>query len=368
MQHSLACLRRSAASLSLLMLSSTLALADTTAPGAVYTSTNAVDGNQVAVFARATDGTATFERYVDTGGFGTGAGLGNQEAVVLSQDGRYLFVVNAGSDSLSVFRVGEDELTLLQVIGTGGLTPVSVAQHDDLVYVVNAGDDTVYGFRQRFDGRLVPITDSLRALSASGTAPAQIGFSPDGRFLYVTEKSTNTITAFNLGARGTSRAQRSFRSLGDTPFGFAFGQRNQLLVSEANAGQTGQSTLTSYTPVASGLLRTLDAEVPSGETAACWVVILPGGRLAYVSNTGSDSVSSYRVTFDGRLELLDPRAATTGEAPLDMALTPDGRFFYVLNAQSGTIGDYVVEPDGALTGIPGTAGDLPTSVTGLAVR
>ncbi len=344
------------------------ALASTLAPGAIYTSTNATDGNKVAIYSRGTDGAATFDRFVETGGFGTGAGLGNQAAVTLSDDGRFLFVVNAGSNDVSVFEVQDESLELIQTVSAGGLTPVSIAQHDNLVYVVNAGDDTVYGYRLRDSGRLSPIVDSLRSLSASGTAPAQIGFSPNGRHLYVTEKSTNRITMFTLGVRGVAVDQESMNSLGDTPFGFAFGARNQLLVSEANGGAEGASTMSAYEPFANGLLRTLDAKVPSGESAACWVVALPSGRLAYVSNTGSDSVSSYLVAFDGTLELLDPLAATTGDAPLDMALTADGRFFYVLNSGSGTIGDYVVEPNGALTGIPGSPGGLPVSASGLAAR
>jgi 6-phosphogluconolactonase (cycloisomerase 2 family) len=344
----------------------TPALATPFAPGAVYTSTNAVEGNQVAVFDRAVDGTATFAGYVDTGGFGTGAGLGNQEAVLLSEDARFLYVVNAGSNDISAFAVAEDGLTLIQTVGSGGLTPVSIAQHGNLVYVLNAGDDTVYGFRQRPGGRLAPIEDSLRSLAGQGSAPAQIGFGPDGRHLYVTEKATNQIDVFRLGPRGVVIARDVLPSPADTPFGFAFGARDQLFVSEANAGAEGASTLTSYETLLDGRLFTIDPAVPSGETAACWVVVTPGGRLLYVSNTGSDSVSSYRVGFDGELELLDPLAATTGDQPLDMAITPGGRFFYVLNAGSGTIGDYVVEPDGSLTGIPGTAGGLPASVTGLA--
>lgn len=353
---------------SAVMLAATTATSASFAPGAVYTSTNAVEGNEVVVFSRATDGTVTLDSYVATGGSGTGSGLGNQEAVVLSGDQRFLFVVNAGSNDLSVFEVTEDGLVLLQTVSSGGLTPVSIAVHDNLLYVLNAGDDTIYGFRLRFNGRLTPIADSLRPLSAAGTAPAQIGFSPDGRFLYVTEKATNVIVRYRLGPRGVAVDQEVISSPGDTPFGFAFGRRNQLFVSEAHGGAEGASTLTSYEPFANGLLRILDPEVPSGETAACWVVIEPSGRLLYVSNTGSDSVSSYTVGFDGSLALLDPLAATTGDQPLDMALTPDGGFFYVLNAGDGTIGDYVVEADGSLTGIPGTAGGLPAGATGLAAR
>src|SRR5689334_5969778 len=48
---------------------------------AVYTLTNQVAGNAVAVFNRAADGTLTAAGTVATGGTGTGAGLGSQGAV-----------------------------------------------------------------------------------------------------------------------------------------------------------------------------------------------------------------------------------------------------------------------------------------------
>src|SRR5437588_6311915 len=72
---------------------------------AVYTLTNQVAGNGVAVFTRAADGTLSAAGRVATGGTGTGAGLGSQGAVALSDDGRWLFAVNAGSHDVSVFSV-----------------------------------------------------------------------------------------------------------------------------------------------------------------------------------------------------------------------------------------------------------------------
>ena len=66
--------------------------------GAVYTATNSPTGNQVLVFDRSSDGSLTAAGSVNTGGRGTGAGLGNQSGITLSQGHQFLFVVNAGSD------------------------------------------------------------------------------------------------------------------------------------------------------------------------------------------------------------------------------------------------------------------------------
>src|SRR6478735_8385892 len=68
-----------------------------TSSGMVYTITNAVAGNEIAVWQRAANGTLTALGTVPTQGLGTGSGLGSQGALALSEDGRWLFAVNAGS-------------------------------------------------------------------------------------------------------------------------------------------------------------------------------------------------------------------------------------------------------------------------------
>src|SRR5262245_9929398 len=65
--------------------------------GGVYAMDNSASGNDVWAFARQPDGSLTGPRLYPTGGLGTGSGLGNQGAVLLSHDGRWLFVCNAGS-------------------------------------------------------------------------------------------------------------------------------------------------------------------------------------------------------------------------------------------------------------------------------
>ena len=76
--------------------------------GAVYTMSNAAAGNEVVVYPRAANGQLGAADRIATGGLGLGAGLGNQGGVALSDDGRWLFVVNAGSDHLSAWEVIEN--------------------------------------------------------------------------------------------------------------------------------------------------------------------------------------------------------------------------------------------------------------------
>lgn len=146
--------------------------------GAVYAMTNHAAGNQVVVYSRAPDGQLALKGYVDTGGLGTSRiRLSSQGPVVLSPDNRWLYVVNVGSDDLSVFRVVRDGLRLVQVVPSGGDMPNSVTVHGDLVYVLNNGGlglGNISGFRQAPDGTLRQLPGSSRPLSAAGADPAQV--------------------------------------------------------------------------------------------------------------------------------------------------------------------------------------------------
>src|SRR5713101_5024322 len=141
------------------------------AAGAVYTMDNSSNGNRVRVFARAADGTLTAAGSFETGGLGTGGGLGNQGALLLSASERWLFAVNAGSDEISAFAVERRGLSLVNRVPSGGRRPISLSVHDDLLYVLNAGGavgdhDNITGFRVGDDGHLTPVAGSTRPLSS----------------------------------------------------------------------------------------------------------------------------------------------------------------------------------------------------------
>ena len=338
--------------------------------GKVFTSTNAVAGNELLVYATGKNGQLTLQTRVATQGAGTGTGLGNQGSVTLSGDGRHLFVTNALSNTVSTFAIGRNRLTLQSSVDSGGLRPISVTEHDGVVYVLNAnGAGNIAGFRNQ-QGVLTPLAGSSRPLSAAGgTGSAQVGFSPDGEVLLVTEKGTNKLTSYRVRDDGTTDAPVVTTSAGVTPFGFAFDRRGHALVSEAFGGAANGSAVSSYgfgnqTPANPVVI---SASIGTTQTAACWVVVTPNGRYAYVTNTGSGTISSYAVQKSGKLSLAQPVAATAGAGPIDAALSASGRHLFVLNSGSQTISSFTVAKDGSLAN-PGSAAGLPVGANGLAAN
>ncbi len=346
------------------------ALAGGDGAGAVFVLSNASGGNAVLVFPRAGDGSLRAPASHSTGGLGTGGGLGNQGAVVLTDDGRLLYAVNAGSDEISAFRATGAALTHLGNVPSGGDQPISIAVNGALLYALNDGaSPNVSGFRIGPDGRLTPIPGSTRGLSGAGVPnAAQVGFSPDGTRLVVTEKATNQITTYAVLGDGTLSAPNAQTSAGPTPFGFAFDRRGTLIVSEAFGGAPDASVLSSYRRSGAGWAP-VSPLTATMETAACWVVVTPNGRFAYETNTGSNTVSAFRIGQDGSLTLLhaDGIAATTGAGPIDMDVSVNGQFLYTLNGAGGSISAFRIGADGDLVPLGATPG-LPAGANGLVAR
>jgi 6-phosphogluconolactonase (cycloisomerase 2 family) len=347
--------------------------------GALYTMSNDADGNSVLMFDRDPVGKLTPAGEFATGGLGTSDGLGNQGGLIIDPAGRWLFVVNAGSNDLSVFAIEEDGLELVDQDEdiVRGARPISLTYAHNLLYVLYAGGaggsaDSIYGFRVGDDGTLTPIDGSNQSLSAASTAPAQIGFNSDGDVLIVTEKATDRIDTFVVDADGVAGAAIVHQlPLNTTPFGFAVGKRDQLIVSEAFGGAADASAVSSYRIEKDGDLTLITPSAGTTETAACWAIVSNDGRITYVTNAGSGSISGYRVGFDGSLTLLDANGVTgnTGKdtGPLDMAASPDGRNLYTLNGGSDTIGAFRIKAKGGLASLNSHI-EVPISANGLAIR
>lgn len=332
---------------------------------AVYTQSNGVAGNAILAYERATDGSLTAAGSFATGGTGTGGGLGNQGAVVLSDNGRFVFGVNAGSDDISALAVRPAGLELADRVPSGGTQPISLSVHGKLLYVLNAGSPAnITGFRVRHDGKLEQLAGSTQSLSGPSVGPAEVAFSPDGDTLVVTEKGTNNIDLFRVGKNGLAEAPTTHASSGMTPFGFDFDQRGNLIVSEAFGGTA--SALSSYAITGAGL-DTISASVAAtGQKAACWVVVSKNGRYAYTTNTASGTVSAYAIDKHGLLTLLNAVAATVHGSPIDASISGNGRFLYVLNGALHSIDAFAIDHDGTLTAIAGGASGLVAGANGLA--
>jgi len=332
---------------------------------AVFVQTDNTAGNQVVVYDRAGNGALTQVAIYDTGGLGgvlTGSEvdhLASQGSLAYDPANGLLYAVNAGSNTISVFAVSGETLTLRQVISSGGSFPVSVAVSHGLVYVLNAEEGgVVQGYTVAF-GHLFAIPGSSRPLGLNPAAtpqftntPGQVAFSPDGSKLIVTTKENGSdIDVFHVGAFGQlSPAPVVNSEPGTVPFGVTFDPQGDLVVADS-AG-----FLASFALNPDGTVSQLDS-VATAQAATCWVA--SDGSLFFASNAGSASLSGFQSRIGGALTSLGNTETDAGT--VDASVSGDGRFIYVQTGKAGIVDEFAIGAGGALVKlgavtVPGAVG------------
>jgi 6-phosphogluconolactonase (cycloisomerase 2 family) len=331
--------------------------------------TNDAATNEVIAYERASNGQLFVGDRFKTGGRGsggTGDPLQSQGSLTLSQDNSLLFAANAGSGTVSVFRVRGASLQLLDQASSGGSEPLSIAQSGNFVYVLNgaaAGSVVAFQWEQR---QLLQIPNSTRFLSQTSAGGSSITVSPDGKTLVVTERLTNNIDTFQIRADGTLAPIVVNGSKAPGVFSASFAPNGTVLVSETGpANATDGSTLSSYSVSGSGTIFAISQSVPTLGSANCWNAIAPNGKWAYVSNAASNSISGFSITANGALAPIGNTVVGSnpaGSGNLDIAVSSDSGYLYTLNSAAGTIGIFAIQEDGSLInlgqvdGLPAAAG------------
>ena len=338
--------------------------------GMLFTLGNADDHNEVIAYHRTHEGRLEHIGAYLTGGAGNGGGLGSQGSIAIGAD-EHLYVVNAGDGTISSMRIFDDHLALEDLAQTGGTMPTSLVLGEEVIYVLNAGGaGSVAGFGVD-EGMFWPIEGASQPLSGhEAPAPAQIGITPDGKSLVVTERATNYIVTYAVENDGSLGEPVVNMSEGVTPFGFDFTTTGVFVVSEAFGGgmNPGASAASSYRVADGGALWNFTASAPNGQTAACWIEIVRD-QYAYSTNTGSSTISGYHVDEDGTIELFNIGGALVDlgddQGPLDMAASADENFLYVLNGAGDNIVGFSIDDDGTLRDLDEVT-DVPQAAAGLA--
>ena len=339
---------------------------------AVFVQGNELDGNTVHVFARDDAGKLSPSGAYATGGQGGDQveaptdSLASQGSLVYDDASGMLLAVNAGSGTVTSFRVEGQQLKDRRVVDSGGEFPASIAVHGKVAYVMNAGGEgSVQGFRITGKG-LKPLKGSHRSLGLDNediprfdTSPGEVEFAPDGRSLMVTTKGNNTVEVFPMKRNGLPAVAEPVvnESAGGVPFAISFDRTGKrMLVAEAE-----KSTVTTYQVKRDGKLKVLQEPLASGQEVLCWLV--RAGDFFYGGNTGNSTVTGYRMNKQGTLSLTNDVGVATppsakSQGVIDLAVTEDEKFVYVQNAVSGTVDGFRVEANGALTKVT-TAEGLP---------
>lgn len=345
--------------------------------GMVFTMTNSSKGNEIIAFRRNKDGILNRMKSYPTGGRGTGNQkvdpLSSQGSVILSPNGNMLFNVNAGSNSISSFRVSaQGELSLKAVTHSNGTMPNSLSALSNVLFVTNRGNaarqatSNLVGFTINHDGSLTRIMGATKFLSSPTAVPACIIFNAKENTLVVSELSTDKLSVYPVNENGIPEQAYVNSSSGSGPFGSAQLSNGFLLVAEADT-----NALSSYRCMTNGRLAVVNGSVPNGQSATCWVSVDNSEEFAYTSNAGSNTITSYHIGQNGTLKVRRNFYSNPDKnaVPTDSGISRDGRNLYVLNGNGGTISVFAIIKHGEISPVQEmTDTGLPKSgIQGLAV-
>jgi 6-phosphogluconolactonase (cycloisomerase 2 family) len=380
----------------------------------VYTETENTNPGQNAVvaFRQNSDGQVTEIGTFKTDGTGVANSglLGPQDSdkeVIASPDGRLLFAVNQGSNSIAVFSVhGNGSLHLVNnaAFGSGGTQPVSLAIGDGRLYVVNRGDEiagsagtvapTITVFDIAHNGALTQDIAATTTLPV-GLSPSQllISSTSDRAFLdtftppplnNVTE--ANEVVPFQIAADG-KLSPVSSGGVGDsvTPpllLGLAQDPGKNIIY----AGLTGASKVAVFTFDGAGNLKLVDTTpaLINGGGGPCWTTVSADGKFLYTADTGSNSVGVFSLAnptqpvqiqefvLGGPQNSTGSATAARETTDFEFALDPSGKTLYVIDhsnapanspfPQGNALHVLAVAPDGTLSESASSPLFLPSDI------
>jgi YVTN family beta-propeller protein len=223
------------------------------------------------------------------------------------------------------------------------------------LYVVNQGSNSVSQYDVGIGGALTPKTP---AAVATGDFPFGIAVSPDGAHVYVANQDGASVSVYDVGADGGLTAA-SEASAGAGAMQIALtADGDHAYVANVNAG-----TVSEYDVAGDGSL-TSGGEVSTPAPAA--IAISPDGDSAYVANrSASGTISQFSIDGGGTLSAKSPATVDTGSTPVALTATDDS--VYASNFADDTISQYTVQANGTLTPKPTAAVATGRNPWGLAV-
>ncbi|KAJ7021971.1 hypothetical protein C8F04DRAFT_1273085 [Mycena alexandri] len=322
--------------------------------GAAYFMSNEPTGNYLISSLVGPDGKLTLYEGLYTGGNGMKGvpgppvnvldALFTQDSIGVSRPGKFLANVNAGSNSVTIYSINEQNPAELTIVGkpvwSGGEFPtaLTINKAGTRLCVVNGG--AISGVScYTVDTRkgLTPIPNGKRDLGLNQTTPAtgpgntpgDIIFSPDEKQLIVSIKTgTGYLAIWNVNHDGSLSSNFTKVSGGELPFSLTpiTGVDGAFFASDP--GMTAGYTIYDLRPTAKTTALTTKI---AGQGAICWSVYSPKSGNYYLMDIITSNITEVHIEKSLKSNV---QYHMDIDGPMDSSLVTIGKhdFMYTLAA------------------------------------
>ena len=281
---------------------------------------------------------------------------------------RFLFVTNAATANVSVFRIDDETGAVREVGGSPfftGFNPYSatVDPAGRRLYVVLVREHKIAVHDIDAEtGRLTPVAGS--PFATGGKRPTQIVFTHDGHRAYTNNRESNDISQLAVDAGSGALSVVDVVKTRTAPWSVA------LADGEADVPVSTQLLATKQTKDG-GALALLSADLQGlarapVDTRPSAVALRAGSSHAYTVNPEADSISAFALDV-AKSRLTPLGEVAVGKQPSAIATDVNGWYLYVTNQGDNTMTVLFMDPETGLPkevrGSPVKTGRDPVAVT-----
>ena len=275
----------------------------------------------------------------------------------LATHNAYITMPSAGS--VRLLRINDSTGAIIadaQTPPVGGLSPIGIALHPSkkFLYTVNSGNNSVSLFNIASDGTLTVSGSPTPA----GSNPLDALVDPSGKYLLVSNTLSDNISVYSMDS-GTG----ALTEISGSPFYANLGPTKMAMTSSGSflyvTNPLGYVTAFSFS---AGVLAQVAGSPFTADRGASALAVDATGKFLYTANTTANNVSGFSIGSSGALTKLQgsPYTSVAGTQPSAIAIDPANTIVYVTTpGTSFSIWAFSINPTtGVLTATAGSPFNL----------
>ncbi len=268
-------------------------------------------------------------------------------AIAVSPDGLRVYVTNSGSNNITAYNINQSTGALSQFnTFAAGSSPsaIAISPNGKFVYVTNTNANNIYAYT--LNATTGVLTDVGHFAVEAGGQPDGIAVSTNNEFVYAINRATYNISGFTINATtGLLSTMGPAFATGTYPAKIIVSPNGRFVYVAANNGPGYQydNSIWIYS-ITTGSGALTDVSPVPIITAADGIAIDPDNLFAYATHYQTDTVGSDSIDAGtGALTVTANGPFATGNGPTAVVVTPNGNFVYVINYNSSTVSGYAAE-------------------------
>jgi len=290
------------------------------------------------------------------------AEIGSPGFLAMDADQSHLYAVGSTSEPVvAAYKIGEGgKLSLLntEAIGDGGAAHISVHPSGKFLMTAQYGSGSVAVFPVNKDGSVGKRSQLIKHEGSSGVVkgrqdaphPHWTGFSPDGRFAFVPDLGLDKIMIYkvdenkgSISAHGHAQSvpgggPRHMKFSVDGKFIYLLNELTLSVTTFAYNARAGTTERRTTTPALSE-----DAKTRQEFNSSAQILVHPNGKFVYSSNRGDDTVTLYWANQkSGHLAVKDVENVR-GAFPRNINYDPTGNWLLAAGQHSNTVAVFALD-------------------------